>query len=338
MLAQLKTTKQLAIFLGIGHNELLKLKPEDHYYCFEIPKPGKTEKRIIEAPKGILKYLLERLSDNLQWVYSDHRTDAAHGYIRSTVNDPDKRTIFTNAKKHLGRKFLLNIDLDSFFHQIDRVKLQNIFTDHRFFGFSQECSELLVNLVSYHGRLPMGSPTSPPLSNFATVDLDLDLLRWAGCQRIVYSRFVDDLSFSSNRPLMQKHFEMISDMLQMHHFRPDPEKTKWFSESDRKEVTGLLVGSEISLPADYITELEREIDRLAEVKKYSCTYPDYAVLEWIRKLNQVIDGRLSFVKAVYGSSSPIYRGLLKRMKNSYSINSDTLSLSWRYAGYEYFSM
>ncbi len=101
MLAQLKTVNQLASFLGIGLRELRQLKPQDHYITFQIPKPGKDEKRTIEAPTRVIRNLLDRLSDGLQWEYSDHRTHAAQGFIRSVKDDPDKRTIFTNARRHL---------------------------------------------------------------------------------------------------------------------------------------------------------------------------------------------------------------------------------------------
>jgi len=337
MLAHLKTIAQLATFLGIRSADLKRLKPEEYYLCFEIPKPGKKEKRIIEAPRGILKHLLDRLADSLQWYYSDHRTKAAQGYIRSVVNDPDKRTIFTNATKHLGKKYLLNIDLDNFFHQIDESKVHDIFSDDRYFVFAPDAVELLTRLVCYHGRLPMGSPTSPPLSNFATMELDNDLSRWCRHQKITYTRFVDDLSFSSNIQLTERHFEMIGDILKMHHFIPDPEKIKWFSEKDIKEVTGLIVGREISLPPEYLSDLDGEIDRLKQVKQYAAIYPDSSVFEWIQKLERVITGRLSFVSKVYGNDDATYHKLLDKFRQINVVDSEPLSISWRYAGYEYLS-
>ncbi len=337
MLSHLKTIEQLAIFLGIGENELRNLHPEEHYVCFEIPKPGKDEMRIIEAPKGILKNLLERLADALQWHYSDHRTNAAQGYIRSVVNDPDKRTIFTNASKHLGKKYLLNIDLDNFFHQIDECKVNNIFSDYNHFAFDHDSIELVTDLVCYHGRLPMGSPTSPPLSNFATIELDNDMSRWCNHHKITYTRFVDDLSFSSNSPLTDAHYEVINDILKMHHFLPDPDKIKWFSKNDVKEVTGLIVGKKLSLPPEYITDLDSEIEQLKRVKQYAVLYPEPSVFEWIQKIEKVITGRLAFVNKACGKDDGTYYKLLKKFKQTDYIESAPLSISWRYAGYEYLS-
>jgi RNA-directed DNA polymerase len=337
MLAQLKTVNHLASFLGIGVRELKQLKPQEHYVTFEVKKEGSDKKRTIEAPTGIMRNLLDRLSDGLQWLYSDHRTDAAQGYIRSVTNDPDKRTIFTNATKHLGKKYLLNIDLESFFYQIDERKVAEIFSDVRFFAFEPEAVELLSELVCYKGRLPMGSSTSPALSNFATIDLDIELSRWTKAKKITYTRFVDDLSFSSNLPLKPDHFEMIGDMLQMHRFKPNPNKIKWYGPDDVKEVTGLIVGKTISLPPEYLVDLKHEFFRLKAVREYALQYPDYTVLEWIQKLERMVAGRLAFVKAVYGGESETYRGLLDLKAETDEAEPEIQSLSWRYSGYEFFT-
>jgi RNA-directed DNA polymerase len=335
MLSSIKTLADLATYLGLPVSQLKKIDPASGYITFQIPKPGSNEMRTIEAPQGILKAVLERLADGLQWLYSDHRTPAAQGYIRSTVNDADKRTIFTNATKHLHHDYLLNIDLDNFFHQVTREKAEAIFSDNRFFKCDKATVSILSGLVCYHGRLPMGSPASPPLSNFATYDLDLDLLRWTHHHKIVYTRFVDDLSFSSKQPITPAHFEMISDMLKMHQFNPDPEKIKWYGKNDEKEVTGLLVGKNISLPPGYIRDLEEEIEKMKEIKQYAQMYPDYTVLEWIQKMERITNGRLAFVGSVYGRQSPEYRTLLEKMNEA---SPPALqSLSWRYAGYEYFA-
>lgn len=337
MLAQLKTISQLASFLGIGVQELRQLKPQEHFVTFQIPKPGKEEKRTIEAPTGIMRNILDRLSDGLQWQYSDHRTNAAQGFIRSVSNDPDKRTIFTNASKHLGKKYLLNIDLESFFYQINEKKVAEIFADDRFFSFDTDAVNLLTNMVCYKGRLPMGSPTSPALSNFATIDLDNELTRWAIAQKIVYTRFVDDLSFSSNFPLKQGHFDMIRDMLWIHRFVPNNHKIKWYGPEDTKEVTGLIVSNKISLPDEYIADLRHEFERLKAVKQYALLYPDNFVLEWIKKLDRMVAGRLAFVKAVYGDENEIYRTLHNQLKEDEAFEPEMQSISWRYSGYEFYT-
>ncbi|MCL3780863.1 RNA-directed DNA polymerase [Prolixibacteraceae bacterium JC049] len=337
MLQKVVSVKDLAWYLNVSTRQLKELKVNEHYITFEVSKPGSTEKRLIEAPTGWLKFALDRLSDGLQWLYSDHRTSAAHGYIRSVKNDPDKRTIFTNAQKHIGKNYLLNMDFDNFFHQITEEKIRMLLAQSQLFSFNAETEELLTQLVCYNGRLPMGSPTSPPLSNFVVMDLDKELTRWTRHQKIIYTRFVDDLSFSSEHPISSGQFEMINTICKEHHFLPDPEKTKWYGKNDRKEVTGLMVTNKISLPPEYLTALENEIKRYKELKSLILQFPDYQVIDWAKKLEQVINGRLNFVKSTYGSTSKEYNTLLDAFHGLNSIDTEEQSLSWRYAGYEFFS-
>jgi RNA-directed DNA polymerase len=337
MLDRVKTISDLSMYVGYPSETIEKLVPAKHYITFQIPKPGKQEKRTIEAPTGILMEVLDRLCNELQRIYSSHKTPVAHGFIRSTVNDPDKRTIFSNASRHLNKKYLLNIDLDNFFYQITQERVLEILLDDRFFSFNPETASLFASLVVLDGRLPMGCPTSPPLSNFATYDLDYELLRWCSSQKITFTRFVDDLSFSANFQLKPPHFDSINDMLKMHQFRADTEKVKWYGPNDEKEVTGLIVSDKITLPAEYLTALEKEINHMNGIRAYVKLFPDYRVFEWIRKIDRVIDGKLNFVREVYGSEHEIYRNLNRLANDPEAGSAQLQSVSWRYAGYEYFS-
>ncbi len=336
MIERVKTISDLALFLSISVKALQELRPDEHYTTFQIPKPGKKEKRTIETPKGPLKPILSRISDSLQWLYSKKKTDAAYGFIRSCGNDTDKRNIFTNASRHLGKKYLLNIDLDSFFYQVDLHKVTNLFNNYSLFSLEPETEKVLTRLVVYHDRLPMGSPTSPPLSNFATIDLDNDLLHWANRSGFVYTRYVDDLSFSSNLAISQTHFSQITAIMQSHRFMADPDKIQWFGKNDTKEVTGLVIGKKITVPDDFIRDFEKDLDNYRKVFAYAHAYPDHHVLEWIEKLGQVIRGRLAFLQMVYGKENPVYR----KLQNAFgSIGPDEeceYSMSWRYAGYDHF--
>jgi len=335
MLDKIQTPGELAAYLFLDENELAGLQPDTAYKVFQVSKAGSTEKRTIETPTGKLETLLHRLCDGLQWLYLDHKTDAAYGFIRSLKNDTDKRNIYTNAQRHVGNHYLLKIDFDNFFYQIDKPKVKNIFNDYNIFSFTGDTEELLTRLVTFKGRLPMGSSTSPPLSNFATIQLDNDLLRWAHQNNITYTRYVDDLSFSSKTTLTDRHYEQILQLLQLHHFIADPQKTKWYGKNDEKEITGLIVGNTITVPPKFIDEFEKEFQRLKELFAYAMQYPDYHVMEWITKLKQVLHGRLAFIQMIYGKNHPVFLKLLHQFEN---LDNDAMiqqSISWRYAGYDF---
>ncbi len=335
MLNRIKTITDLALYSGFDVKKIMKIDPENSYASFYIDKPGKTEKRLIEYPKGDLARILDRLCDGFQWLYLDHITPAAYGFIRKIKPCADPRDIYTNAKRHLGKKYLLNIDLDDFFHQVDKPKLKNLFSDSGLFAFDPMCEQFITRLVTYRGRLPMGSPTSPPLSNFATIALDYDLLAWAKRSRFVYTRFVDDMSFSSNLKISETHLSQIGEILQAHQFRPDPAKIRFFSPGDIKEVTGLVLGDTITVPDDYIVQFEKDISRFRDIRQLAFQHPDSKVFEWLEKLRQVLQGRLAFLKMANGANHPVYHHFKKELSNLNQSETIETSVSWRYAGYEY---
>jgi len=335
MLDKIKTTKELASYLGLTLKQLREIDPDGSYASFYVKKPGSSEKRLIEYPKGDLARVLDRLCDGLQWLYLDHITASAYGYIRKVKPCNDPRDIYTNAQRHLGKKYLLNIDLDNFFHQIDTAKLSNLFSDLHLFSFDPECEQIMVKLVSYHGRLPMGSPTSPPLSNFATIALDKDLEAWVRRSHFVYTRFVDDLSFSSNMKISQTHFDQINEILVSHRFVPDPLKIKFFVPGDVKEVTGLIISDKIGVPDEYLVEFNNDLERFRNMHRLACTQPDSHVFEWLDKMKQILNGRLAFLKMVHGANSETYLHFRSEIDNLYCNDSIETSISWRYAGYEY---
>jgi RNA-directed DNA polymerase len=320
--------------LGTREKSLLNLSPEKHYITFQIPKPGTNEKRTIETPGDILKPLLGKLADSLQQLYAEHKTPAAFGYVRSYSHDPDKRNIYTNAKKHLGCKYLVNMDFDNFFYQVSIDKLKNLFNDFSLFDFLPETEEFLTRMVTYRGRLPMGSATSPPLSNFATMALDNELLLWCNFQGIAYSRYVDDLSFSANSPISSNQLEKINDILTSHRFVIDEKKTKIYGKDDVKIITGLIVDKKISIPHDFITDFEKSLLKLADMHSFARQYPDKNVFDWLERMQQNMQGRLAFIGFIYGNRNPIFVKLKKQLESVNMTGYDEECISWRYAGYE----
>ncbi len=335
MIGKIRTIEELSAFLMISPKELQELQPELLYRVFQIPKPGKNEKRTIETPIGKLEIVLHHLCDGLQWLYLEHKTEAAYGFIRDLKNDPDKRNIYTNARKHLNNGYLLKIDFDNFFHQVDESKVSNIFNDYRIFALLPETEKILTRLVTFKGRLPMGSPTSPPMSNFATIQLDIELSKWSRKNAMTYTRYVDDLSFSSKQPIKEQHLDQIIEITNSYRFKIDHEKTKWYNKDEIKEITGLIVGKTITVPDEFITGFEDELKKLKELYMYALQYPDYHVMEWMSKLKQTLQGRLAFMQMIYGKGHPVYQKLHQQLENMDNTETIEQSVSWRYAGYDY---
>lgn len=106
----------------------------------------------------------------------------------------------TNAKKHINKKYLLNLDLKDFFHSVTREMVIQIFAESPFY-FKRDLPEMPADLQTYNHRLLMGTPTSPVLSNLACRGLDEELIKLSEGMLWSYTRYADDMSFSSNQSI-----------------------------------------------------------------------------------------------------------------------------------------
>lgn len=66
---------------------------------------------------------------------------------------------------------------------------------------SKQVGFLLTSLCCKNDALPQGSPTSPALSNIVMRCFDDQIGRWCNQRQITYTRYCDDMTFSSDRPL-----------------------------------------------------------------------------------------------------------------------------------------
>ncbi|MCD4675185.1 MAG: reverse transcriptase family protein [Desulfobacula sp.] len=303
------------------------------YNTFEIKKNGGA--RLIETPAQPLMKYLKSLKNFLQAAYYYLKTDAAYGYILNPGQTKNPRNIMTNAKIHLGNPWMLNIDLDDFFHQVKEKHVQQIFGMLPF-RFSGELVQLLCKLSCYKGRLPMGSPTSPPMSNFAMIPVDNRLLKWARSNGIVYTRFVDDLTFSSQKPINSCTLTRIEEILYEYRWKINQDKVVLFGESDIKKVTGLELRNRVSVPDTYFEEVAKDIVRLEKAKELVIRAPFHESTAWIKKLEQHVNGQINFLGMVYGYGSPEY--LNKRTKADAVLQRDyePESLNWLDFPYQFF--
>ena len=213
------------------------------YKEFEIPKKSGGVRRIT-APTGKLKGILKCLSQILESYYEPH--ESAHGFIPG-------RSVASNADAHIGKDYVLNIDLKDFFPSISSSRISKILMHH---GLSKEVAELVSRLatiptiregsdVSMHA-LPQGSPCSPILSNMVCADLDRRLSGLARQFRVDYSRYADDMTFSSNHHVYSadgNFFKQLRQIVKECGFDINEKKTRLQKRGSRQEVTGILVNT-----------------------------------------------------------------------------------------------
>ena len=229
------------------------------------------------------------------------RSEAAYGFVLSPKDEKEKRNILTHAEQHLGCQWLYNVDVEDFFHFVTSEMVYQVFAGP-IFNFKEELAELFTRLCTNQGRLPMGAPTSPVLSNFATLEMDRDLLDYAEWAGWIYTRFADDMSFSAQREMKTDQLDRVESIVKEHGFIYNPKKIKLMKPEDEKVVTGLILKEKVELPEGFMDQLHEEIVKLGHVLE--AQYWSGRKSEWVEEYGQRIEGMLVFASFVLGANDP----------------------------------
>lgn len=298
----LKTPQDLAVLLRNPAHKLQLHSLQPRYKQYKIPK-AKGGFRLIEDPNPELKRILRKVNHYLQAHYFPIRPKAVHGFCISPKHSDD-RNIMSNARRHLGQKCLCNVDLKDFFHFVSIEKVHHIF-QQQFPWMEDELLDLLSRLCTRNGRLPMGAPTSPALSNYACLEMDAELQTLSRFAGWTYTRFADDLSFSGRKPVSEEDLPFIRSIIEKNGFQINPAKIKHFGPDEEKVVTGLyLRNGKVELPSDYLPRLKIEIERLRAVMLVEDRYRTGMSMRKLKRMQQEIQGKINFAGQVMGSSSP----------------------------------
>lgn len=127
-----------------------------------------------------------------------------------------------------------------------------------------------LSLVFRHGRLTIGAPTSPAISNALCFDLDVRLDGLSQSSGVVYTRYADDLFFStSEKNVLTAMESQVSTALAgldcPRNLSINEDKTRHNSKKGARRVTGIVLGS------DGQTHVGRKLKRAvrADVHKLS---------------------------------------------------------------------
>lgn len=309
----------------LGENELkLQLMAKSPKYKIYTVRKKNGNLRMIEDPEIHLKEVLRILNDHLQAVYFYQRPDCVHGFCISSTQETD-RNVVSNAKSHMASRYMLNIDLKDFFHQISFSWVKRII-DLQFYLWDDDLKMMVSTLCTFRKRLPMGSPASPILSNFAMLELDHELMQLAKVFEVIYTRYADDLSFSASLELPAEFVKMVRDAIQHRGFMVNEDKVKHFGPDDTKIVTGIIVNpSGLRLPDNYMTQLRQEIDLYRNSRLIDAMYQLGMSERKMTLFEQEIIGKLNFAYMVMPENAE-----LNELNQLFELNIDVESMtqSW----------
>jgi len=257
-------------------------RSDKYYKHFTIPRRNGS-KRDIHHPSPILKtfqyWLVSRIFNKC--MISCYAT----AYLKGC-------SIKNNAERHIKCTNLVHLDIRNFFPSIQRDHLEKILLENKksitkSLGFELDAgdNELICGLALFRGCLTIGSVSSPIISNIVMNSVDERLASLAAKYSLIYSRYCDDMVFSSKGCHISNDIvNKVCDILSDYHFELNNKKTFFSGPKDRKVVTGVNVNN------DRLTVGRKKRDEIKKMVYEKCQHE--------KGDNSKILGNLSFLKDI----------------------------------------
>ena len=255
----LRTRQDVAELLEIDDSRLVYhlyiVQPSERYTTFDIPKKSGGV-RGISAPATALKIIQRKLNQVLQHVYEPKAP--VHGFVYG-------KSIVTNAEMHRGRGYVFNVDLKDFFPSINFGRVRGMFMAVPY-QLPPPVATVLAQICCFNNELPQGAPTSPIVSNMICAKMDSQLRRLAQRHRCVYTRYADDITFSTSARFPDALAETTSAgqvevggklhrIIEENGFEINRDKVRLRTKYRRQEVTGLTVNEFPNVRRKYIRQI-----------------------------------------------------------------------------------
>lgn len=319
----LNNFKEIADMLEISpaflHSILYKRKSYD---TFSVPKKNGGV-RLIQSPNNNLKIIQRKLSYIISLNYKMHRS--SFGFIK-------KKSIVDNAKLHTNKKWVFNFDLKDFFHQFNQGRVIGLFK--KYYKFNDSVAGILAEICCHENVLPQGAPTSPILSNILSFELDREFQNKCKKYNCVYSRYVDDITISTNKAYFPKKIarrdtegdiilgNLSQEIIDNTGFEVNQNKIYLRHSSQNQHVTGLTVNEGVNVSRRYIKKIRAMVHNLrvnGENEAQEIFFRSYMANKASGKqemnMYAILKGKIQFVGQVKGKENSLFRKLAKEFND-----------------------
>lgn len=294
-------------------------RQHDPYRVFSIRKRSGGRRNIC-VPEAPLRRVQRALSRSVLALGEVHPTSCAYSPGSSPLRC---------AEQHVGCKWLIKADIQQFFESISEIQVYRVF---RQLGYQPLIAFELARLTTrvlppgkrydraqwrrsggreyviesyvypFIGHLPQGAPTSPMLSNLAMVRLDAECQTLAESHGMVYTRYSDDLIFSTAdcsfcRRRAHEVIGQVYAIMRRTGLRPRTTKTSVSPPSSRKVVLGLLVdGKSPRLTREFRRKMECHVHY---IKRFGpAAHASRRSFSSVLDLRRYIEGLCSYAASV----------------------------------------
>ncbi|MBC3875574.1 retron St85 family RNA-directed DNA polymerase [Undibacterium flavidum] len=255
------------------------------YKEYSIPKRQPNKRREVSQPTPEIKLIQRWVVENELNKFPIH--ESARAYKKNVG-------LIANVLPHKNNRYLLKVDFKDFFpsitnHDFRKFMIGTEFSDDDLHDLSQILFKADHKTKTL--RLAIGAPSSPLLSNILLYSLDSVIHDHCKEIEVTYTRYADDLSFSTNRPnLLTSLYENLPILISSGtdiHLTVNIEKTVHTSKGNGRRITGLTITekNEISIGRERKRILNAQVFRFKN---------NLLSIEDIEKLK----GYISFLRSV----------------------------------------
>ncbi|WP_421183502.1 retron Ec67 family RNA-directed DNA polymerase/endonuclease [Aeromonas dhakensis] len=279
---------------------LKKLQSSLSNYLQDCIDEINSAKPAFSDKKKFIKTDKDRVLDGKTKNFNEYKfiSTLSHGFVR-------ERSIITNALMHLNKRNVLNIDLKDFFESFNFGRVRGFFISNRNFCLDPDIATVIAQIACYDNKLPQGSPCSPVITNLISHILDIQLAALAKANSCVYSRYADDITFSTRERVFPSDIMSIEageyivgrklrGIIKRAGFSLNEKKTRIQFKDSRQDVTGLVVNKKPNVKSEYWRTVKSQCHSLFKngnftVKK-GCDIVEGSISE--------LEGRLNFIDQI----------------------------------------
>ena len=220
----------------------------NYYQPIEIPKKN-GEVRVLHAVNGRMKTLQKKTYEKLSSEFKPSKF--AKGFVKNS-------SITSHAKIHRNKKLIISFDIKDFFPSITWARVFGMFKSQPF-NFPEEWAIYLAQIccLDNNGPIAQGAVTSPYISNMLCRKLDSRLSKLAKKEKLDYSRYADDLTFSTNKFVNVENIKKwVEEIVKDEFFELNHEKTRVLKKHQRQVVTGIIVNEGLNVNRKYIKNIK----------------------------------------------------------------------------------
>lgn len=230
-----------ALGLPESHVEGLAHAASHSYKQYTIKKVGGGT-RTIHHPSRALKSLQRWLNAEVLSSWPVH--PSAMAYCKG-------KSILDNAAAHRHSNYLLRMDFADFFGSIKDSDIDTYASTYprQFAGWSADDIAVFKKIVFRFGSLTIGAPTSPNVANALCIDMDAQLFDVCSKLQVTYTRYADDLFFSTTQANVLGTLEgevssIVRGLALPAGLSLNKGKTRHSSKKGARRVTGIVLGSD----------------------------------------------------------------------------------------------